>query len=149
MRLWRCAVPCCLFFGLLTDTSLAQDDAKKTQLQNISSIMTREEAEAELFGVWMEGQTAQTKDHWSECIEPDGKTIYRFANKELVGKLFIQDDGKACFAYKADDYSKKSCFRISRTADGYTFWGGAEGVFTTTSVQTGVKTCPSDNTPTG
>ena len=111
------------------------------------AILSAAEARAELFGVWMEGKTAQTKETWSECIQPDGVTVYNFSGLEMVGELEIQDDGKACFLYKTDVYSHTSCFRVSRNGEGYTFWGGVEGVFTTTSVQRNVNTCPSANTP--
>ncbi len=114
----------------------------------ISTIMTAQEAKSELFGVWLEGETAQTHEQWSECIEPDGKTRYIFGGVELEGQLSIQDDGQACFSYRTDGYDRQSCFRISRAGEGYTFWGGVEGVFTTTSVLRNIKSCPSSNIPT-
>jgi|GEM_PF-1562757 len=115
--------------------------------KNGSTILSADEARAELFGVWMEGETAQTKEQWSECIQPNGLTVYSFSGLEMVGKLEVREDGKACFLYETDAYSHTSCFRVSRNGDGYTFWGGVEGVFTTTSIQRNVSTCPSANTP--
>ncbi|MFC7290992.1 hypothetical protein [Hirschia litorea] len=115
---------------------------------SVSAIISSEEAKNELFGVLLSGETAQTKEPWSECIQPDGKTRYRFSGVELLGKLEIHDDGQACFSYRADDFAHESCFRVSRTKTGYTFWGGVEGVFTATHVQHNVKTCPSDVIPT-
>lgn len=114
----------------------------------VSAVISSEEAKKELFGVLLEGKTAQTNEAWSECIQPDGVTRYRFSGLELVGRLDIHDDGQACFSYKADEYAHNSCFRVSRTKTGYTFWGGVEGVFTTTHVQHNVKKCPIDTIPT-
>ncbi len=135
------------FTGLLTGCFVL-NAAAQSERETSSNILSMAEANAELFGIWMEGETAQTKESWRECIQPDGVTFYQFGGVELVGKLTIQNDGKACFSYETSNYENESCFRVSRSGKGYTFWGGVEGIFTTKSIQHNVDFCPSRDVPT-
>ena len=135
------------FTGLLTGCFVL-NAAAQSEGEASSNILSMSEAKDELFGIWMEGETTQTKENWRECIQPDGFTFYQFGGVELVGKLTIQDDGKACFSYESTNYESESCFRVSRSGKGYTFWGGDEGIFTTKSIQHNIDFCPSVDFPT-
>jgi hypothetical protein len=113
----------------------------------ISQIMSRAEVEAELFGTWMEGETTPKSQIWSECIEPDGLSRYQINGIERVGRLNVDDEGQACFSYEVDDFTRESCFKVSRSQNGYTFWGGSEGIFVTNTVRRNIKHCPPATAP--
>lgn len=121
--------------------------AEKVSRQSSQSIVSATEAQQELFGVRLSGETAANGAQWSECIEPDGRTVYRIEGVEMIGKLSITETGQACFSYAQSQYARKSCFRVSRGEDGYIFWGGIEGVFHATSIERDVRECPAGVTP--
>ena len=106
-------------------------------------VLTADEARSELYGVNMNGVSGNTNSEWSECITPDGDTVYQLDGYEMYGRMSILSDGRACFAYEHQDYQQPVCFKVSRTNVGYTFWGGPEGVFKARSVERNVEQCPS------
>lgn len=122
---------------MLSSAAIAESDR-----HGVTAIMSAEDLKDELFGVRLEGDSSVSGAKWSECIQPDGQTVYRIEGAEMIGRLEISDKATACFSYAHDDYAQKNCFRVSRKGDGYTFWGGMEGVFNTTSVQRGITSCP-------
>ena len=134
-----------LAIALVSGTGAALADKAARQMSQ--SIVTADEARAELFGVRLSGTMAANGSQWSECIEPDGRTVYRIDGVEMVGKLDISNSGQACFSYAQSGFTRKSCFRISRSNEGYTFWGGIEGVFHATSIQRDVRECSAGNAP--
>lgn len=56
--------------------------------------------------------------YWSECIDLNGKTVYRsWSTEHKVGQLFTKSPDHACFKY--DD--EEACFRVRPYFDGYLF----------------------------
>ena len=138
-----------LLIGLILGAAPGLAWADKAASQSSQSIVSAAEAQQELFGVRLSGEMVANGAQWSECIEPDGRTVYRIEDVEMVGKLSITETGQACFSYAQSQYSRKSCFRVSRGDVGYTFWGGIEGVFHATSIERDVRECPAGDTPLG
>ena len=113
--------------------------------------LSAEEMRQELFGVHMFGVETSTQMRWDECIEPNGRTVYRFAfpGEEVPysqnGQLRVTDDGLACFSYPSEGEEPDwSCFRALRRGEGYAFFDakGGPGVFLTTRIDRGKETCP-------
>ena len=94
------------------------------------------EARAELFGVRLSGVVEGIKAPWEECIEPSGRTVYRFMHRTVEGRLRIEDDGRACFAYADDGFTDQSCFAVVREGANYRF-----DEFVTRVVERGVSRC--------
>ncbi|MEL6258893.1 MAG: hypothetical protein AAFQ67_07550 [Pseudomonadota bacterium] len=97
-----------------------------------------DEARDELFGVEFFGEVGRPGQPWTECIEPNGKTVYRIGSETSVGMMRVSPAGEACFTYETGG---DACFRVTRTEDGgYAFWGvGAP--FVATKVRRNVETC--------
>ena len=106
--------------------------------------------QAELFGVHLFGIETDTGLRWDECIEADGRTVYRVqppfgqAPYSEDGLLEVTPDGMACFSYPPGADPAPSCFRAMRRGEGYIFLeaGGGPGVFITTRVERGKGGCP-------
>ena len=101
-----------------------------------SLVLTAAEARAELFGVRLSGVHEGFDAPWEECIEPSGRTVYRFLGETLEGRLNIEPDGAACFAYAYDGYSQRSCFSVRREGSNYRF-----DQFVTRHIERGVRRC--------
>ena len=123
--------------------------AHAENFSGFSSVLNADELRAELFGLAMEGVSGTTKNRWRECIAPDGETVYHLEGVEMHGRLNVTSAGLACFSYAHQDYDSPVCFKVSRSGDGYTFWGGSEGVYKTQNVVRGVEACPVDMPPIG
>lgn len=135
------------FAALALIAGLSSSLAHAEKAPSVSSVMTAEELKTELFGVAMQGVAGPLESRWSECIDPEGDTVYRFDGMEMNGRLAITSNGLACFSYAHMDYQSPVCFKVSRTAQGYTFWGGAEGVFRALDIERGVESCPAKMKP--
>ena len=131
-----------LAFVLLSLVCLTFPASADRGVRSIARVMSAAEVKNELFGVHLAGEAGITASQWNECIEPDGRTVYQLDGVEMIGRMSVTSEGLACFAYEHLDFQNPSCFRVSRSSDGYSFWGGAEGVFNTTSVRRGVEACP-------
>ncbi len=103
--------------------------------------MKAQELKSALFGIRMEGVADGTDFRWRECIDPRGETLYETGQGDMRGRLTITPKGKACFAYEDDNYAGLSCFVMRRTSKGFRFEGDFGANFTTTKVETGVRTC--------
>jgi hypothetical protein len=101
-----------------------------------SPILSAAEARAELFGVRLSGVHEGMGAPWEECIEPSGRTVYRFAGATLEGRLSIETDGAACFAYADDGFTHRSCYAVRREGSNYRF-----DRFVTRQVERGVRRC--------
>lgn len=113
--------------------------------QSIQGVLTANELKKEMYGVKMEGVAGISDLPWTECIEPDGDTVYSYQGVQLVGHFSVGDDGLACFNYGEQGATSRNCFSVYREgSDGYVFSGGARngGQFKTTSVTRNVKACP-------
>ena len=111
--------------------------------QNIDTVMSADEVEKEILGVHLSGVTGLNDQPWSECIEPDGDTVFNHAGRQSVGQISIRPDGVACFNYE-NVPSGRNCYSVSKTgAEGYQFTGVEPGAnFLATEVQRGIETCP-------
>jgi hypothetical protein len=101
-----------------------------------TAILTAAEVRTELFGVRLSGVNEVLGAPWEECIEPGGRTVYRFAGTVMEGRLTIESDGLACFAYADDGFAQRSCFAVRREGANYRF-----DSFVTTRVARGVLRC--------
>jgi hypothetical protein len=99
--------------------------------------LTADEARIELYGVELAGVNETEGDEWSECIEPEGRTVYRRGGEVKEGRLEIASDGQACFTYRGDTYT--SCFVVEREGENYRF-----DDFITRVVRRGVSHCAGD-----
>jgi hypothetical protein len=101
-----------------------------------SPVLSAAEARSELFGVRLSGVIEGSGEPWEECIEPAGRTVYRFAGRSIEGRLSIDPDGSACFTYADDGYTQRSCFVVRRAGANYRF-----DEFVTRRVERGVTRC--------
>ncbi len=138
-----------IMIGLLFVAAIhaAPAAAQTASRDGASPVLTAQEARSELLGIEIQGETANDRSRWSECIEPGGTTVYRIEGKELLGRIDFKDDGGVCFSYQYDDYTLENCFTVTRADRGYSFWGGQDGVFHATKVRRGLETCPNSQTP--
>ena len=116
-------------------------DAQTSARQARPPAMKAPELKSALFGIRMEGVADGTDFRWSECIDPEGDTLYRTAEGDMRGRLTITSKGQACFAYEDDNYASASCFVMRRAPKGFHFEGEYGANFTTTKVEGGVRTC--------
>ncbi len=113
--------------------------------QSIQGMLSAGDVQKELFGIRMRGVMGVSDTPWSECIEPDGDTVYRVGKTVLTGQAYTQDGGALCFSYEAQAARVENCFSVSRDArGGYVFSSEARtgSVFRTQSVQRNIKACP-------
>ncbi len=103
--------------------------------------LSQAEVRQALLGIDMEGYSPSYGFSWRECIDPNGDTLYETPTGQMKGKLTIEDDGYACFAYEDDDFTDTACFSVRRSSKALRFDGLAYDVFITTRVITGVKSC--------
>jgi hypothetical protein len=94
---------------------------------------------AEVFGVRLSGVTMSSGLPWSECISPQGETLYRFDGQVSVGQAWVTGDDQLCFRYGADQ--PPACFRATRNGSGLIFWGGQDGVFIANRIERSVTAC--------
>ncbi|MEO0983749.1 MAG: hypothetical protein AAFX03_13975 [Pseudomonadota bacterium] len=113
----------------------AGDAAPARPSSVLNTVLTAEEARAELFGVHLSGVVASTAVKWSECIDPDGRTVFTLDGEDRSGVLAIRDNGEACFDYG----DGANCFRVTRAPRGYIFWGAPR--YETTEVRRDVEAC--------
>ncbi len=99
-------------------------------------VLSAAEARAELLGVRLSGVHEEIGAPWEECIEPSGRTVYRFIGETIEGRLNIGPDGSACFAYADDGFKQRSCFAVRREGANYRF-----DEFVTRRVERGVSRC--------
>lgn len=101
-----------------------------------SPALSAQEARAELFGVRLSGVIEGLGAPWEECIEPAGRTVFRFAGQSVEGHLTVDPDGSACFTYADDGFRQRSCFVVRREGANYRF-----DEFATRRVERGVTRC--------
>lgn len=101
-----------------------------------------------LLGVDLQGFSPTYQISWRECIDPAGETLYETPDEVLKGRLFVNPEGRACFAYADTDYSVASCYWTYRQGKGLRFesdvksvTGEPQSIFVTTKLVTGVKSC--------
>ncbi|MDX2233735.1 MAG: hypothetical protein NW200_04485 [Hyphomonadaceae bacterium] len=112
-------------------------------------VMGAADARRTFFGIDMEGVHQPSGLRWRECIDPQGRTTYWFAETIDQGVLTVRDDGALCFAYASRGYQDKACWRIRPQGRGvYRFEhaDGESGVFVTTSTRR-VRVCQGADTP--
>lgn len=109
--------------------------------------MNAAEARRTFFGIDMEGVHQPSGLHWRECIDPAGKTAYRFGESIDEGRLTIRNDGALCFAYASRGFRDTGCWTIKRGGRGnYRFENadGGSGVFVTTATRRATSCQPRD-----
>ena len=106
------------------------------------------EVKKALLGSDLHGFSPSENFSWRECIQPDGETLYETPREVVKGRVFINPEGLACFAYEDTDYSVASCYWTYRQGKGLrwesdvkTITGEPQSVFVTTKVITGIKSC--------
>lgn len=113
-------------------------------------VMSAKDAKAALFGIDMQGYVQETDADgaetgrgmsWRECIDPKGETLYETPAGVEHGRLRIDDEGQACFAYEHSGFTDWNCFSAARAPRGFRFVGSFGDVFVTTLVRKGVKSC--------
>lgn len=114
--------------------------------ESLQSVLTSDDIKEEIFGVHLEGVAGISDLPWTECIEPDGDTIYSYQGKTLTGKMRINEEyDLVCFDYEGRGQSPLNCFSVMRDGKGgYIFSGGAGngGQFKTTAVHRNINSCP-------
>src|ERR1043165_7407133 len=76
------------------------------------------EVKKELLGADFHGFTPTYQFAWRECIQPDGETLYETPKDLVKGRVFVNPEGMACFAYADTDYSVASCYWTYRQGKG-------------------------------
>ena len=106
------------------------------------------EVKKALFGMDLHGFSPSENFSWRECIQPDGETLYETPSEVVKGRVFVNPEGLACFAYEDTGYSVASCYWTYRQGKGLrwesdvkTLTGEPQSVFVTTKVITGIKSC--------
>src|SRR5262245_5599265 len=106
------------------------------------------EVKKALLGMDMHGFSPSENLSWRECIQPDGETLYETPNEVVKGRLFINPEGLACFAYEDTGYNVASCYWTYRQGKGLrwesdtkTLGGEPQSVFVITKMITGIKSC--------
>ncbi len=107
------------------------------------------EARRTFLGIDMEGVHQPSGLHWRECIDPAGKTAYRFGESVDEGRLTIRADGALCFAYASRGFRDTACWMI-KPAGGrnYRFENAdrESGTFVTTATRR-TTSCQARDTP--
>ena len=106
------------------------------------------EVKKALLGVDLHGFSPTSNMSWRECIQPDGETLYETPTEVVKGRVFINPEGLACFAYEDTGYTAASCYWTYRQANGLrwesdtkTIGGEPQSVFVATKVITGITSC--------
>ncbi|HPE47393.1 MAG TPA: hypothetical protein PLR76_03320 [Hyphomonas sp.] len=120
-------------FGAVLVLSAHADQDSRLEWMSAADLRT------EFYGVKLSGFLDEAQINWSECIDPDGRTLYQFMGVTDEGRLSITEEGEACFRYDTGP----SCFRVARLGDkGYWLDGGQHGgSFVVTSVRKNVTAC--------
>ena len=100
--------------------------------------LSADEIRAEFLGTRMAGTELTSGVAFVECIEPDGRSIFRFGDDYSEGVMSSVSQGTACFTYE----SGTSCFRMQRTSSAYLVSSvGGGGVFRIEHVERNVHQC--------
>ena len=100
--------------------------------------MTDEEIRAEFPGTRMSGVLVETGVKFVECIEPDGRSIYRYGDYSSEGAMTSVNDGVACFTYEPSTF----CYDILRHPGGYIVSSVERGAhFVISKVERNVTRC--------
>jgi hypothetical protein len=67
---------------------------------------------AALFGFELSGEVVGTGEPWSECIDPRGRTLWRFGDFRADGRLEVRPDGQACFRYSYTEFRREACWAM-------------------------------------
>ncbi len=105
------------------------------------------EARRTFLGIDMEGVHQPSGLRWRECIDPAGKTAYRFGESIDEGRLTIRADGALCFAYASRGFRDTACWTIKPSGRAnYRFESadGGGGVFVTTATRRTASCQPRD-----
>ncbi len=99
------------------------------------------------FGVVMSGVTRDGGQTWSECIEPDGDTLYAHQGRAILrGRMWTEAGDVVCFAYEDSGFAGKSCFsawvRDGRTQFRAEPQAPGDDVFEVRRVKRNVTSCP-------
>lgn len=109
--------------------------------------LTAGEIKKDWFGIVMSGVTREAQERWTECIEPDGDTVYTHQGRPLMrGKMWTQAGDLVCFAYEDTEFLDSSCFS-AWTRNGKTEFRAepaapGDDVFEVRRIQRNVKSCP-------
>lgn len=68
-----------------------------------------------LFGAHLYGVREDTGAWWSECITPQGETVFRSEGYVSLGTVSIGADAQACFTYHHPDETPMYCFGLERS----------------------------------
>tara|TARA_Y100000052_G_scaffold23793_1_gene25721 strand:+ start:41347 stop:41769 length:423 start_codon:yes stop_codon:yes gene_type:complete len=130
---------------LLVSIALVGAPALADDIRVLGTTLSSERIRNELLGVHLEGVSGAEDSFWTECIEPDGKTIYEFAGATLKGYMRVGENGLACFQYEGNERSGANCFIVMREGEGnyvFTSSSGTGKLFRTTRVVRNVTECP-------
>lgn len=94
-----------------------------------------DDIQSELFGAHLFGVVG-IGEHWNECIEPDGDTLYTIGDVQEKGKAWVPQDGEICFNYGGPDH----CFSVYRSAKGFVLKGGGS-TWQTNKIRENVDVC--------
>lgn len=104
--------------------------------------LTAEEIRAEFLGTRMSGVQLGTRQPFIECIEPNGRSIFRTGDYVSEGIMEVTPDAQACFTYASGTY----CYRVQRAPTGYMIHSvGASATFHARKVERGVTRCTADD----
>lgn len=109
------------------------------------NVLSSDEIRAELFGISLSGKTGYARLPWQECIQTDGLTDYSFGGLRTHGQASVSESDQLCFKYAIENFEKSYCFKVSRRAENYVFWGGSNtsgnGIFISTKVERHIDKC--------
>ena len=104
--------------------------------------MTDEEIRSEFLGTRMSGVLFETGVRFVECIEPGGRSIYRYGSDYSEGNMSSVSEGVACFTYA----SGTSCFEMLRHPGGYIVSSvSGRSHFVISKVERDVRSCSSQD----
>jgi hypothetical protein len=75
------------------------------------------EVRAALYGHDLVGEVLGTGEIWRECIDPMGRTWWRFGDFASEGRLEVRNDGQACFRYRHTEFREEACW-VMREEEG-------------------------------
>jgi hypothetical protein len=121
-----------LFFKLVVFACAAGAESKAP-----NEVLSAKEIQAEFPGTRMTGSSL-TGDPFTECIEPDGRSIFNFEGRVSEGRMTVKESGQACFTYESGTW----CYRIQRAPSGYLIRGiNSNGMFRVRSVERDIESC--------
>jgi hypothetical protein len=87
-------------------------------LAQAGAAMKASELKRELFGFEMAGVHQSSGEPFTECIDPSGKTLFRFNGETDEGRLRVTPESEACFAYASSQFQYEACWYVKRAAGG-------------------------------